>query len=345
MNILLDLVHPAHVHFFRHAIETLKDAGHSVAIASRNKDCTTDLLDDFNLKHTCISTQNDGRAISMAHELWHRNRRLKRIAKEHSSEVIAGVGGVSAAQTACLLRRRSVIFYDTEAARLQNALSYPFASRVVVPQCYTGWVPKRRVRRYRGYHELAYLHPNQFKPDRDIAIQNGLYEDGDTFLIRLVSWKANHDLGLSGWTRNILDAVVKRLKPLGRVLISSEQPLPDELRELEYDGCRASIHHLIGHCRLTIGESATMASESVVMGVPAVYAAPSYRGYISEQENRYQMVKYVPIPTPNTLLSAINAMLNADPDLFRANHARLLADCVDVTEMVCNSLTGIEDAA
>jgi hypothetical protein len=309
MNVLLDIVHPAHAHFFRHPIELLKQAGHDVTIASRDKDCTLALLDGFGLEHVCISSQNKGHPLAMARELLVRNRGLIALARRCRSDVISGVGGVAAAQSANSLGIPSVVFYDTEAARLQNALTYPLATSIVVPSCYSGRLPNRKSKRYRGYHELSYLHPARFEPDREVAIGNGLAESGDTFLIRLVSWQANHDLGLNGWTDETLDAVVEMLDSRGRVIISSEAALPEELREFQYSGDPDKIHHLLGHCRLLVGESATMASEAVVMGIPAVYAAPTRRGYISEQEERYGLARHAPNPSPSAVVEAIEGLL------------------------------------
>ena len=57
MNILFDIIHPAHVHLFRHLIEHLKANKHKVTIVSRNnKDVTCDLLDHYGFEHISISS-------------------------------------------------------------------------------------------------------------------------------------------------------------------------------------------------------------------------------------------------------------------------------------------------
>ena len=119
-----------------------------------------------------------------------RDRALYKLAMSFRPEVMAGIGGVFIAHVGAMAGIPSVVFYDTENAMLQNAITYPFASCVVVPECYRAWVPRRRHIRYRGYHELSYLHPKYFTPDRERALANGLDPDRDTFLLRLVSWQA-----------------------------------------------------------------------------------------------------------------------------------------------------------
>lgn len=338
MKVLLDLVHPAHVHFFRHPIRLLQEAGCDVHVASRDKDCTIDLLDAYGISHCCLTTQNSGGTFGMARELLARDFALWKFAREIQPNILAGVGGVAACQVARAIRRPSILFYDTEEARLQNALSYPFATKVAVPRAYTGWVPRKKQLRYRGYHELAYLHPNCFKPELHTAVDNGLDPGRDNYLIRLVSWKANHDFGLAGWDTETLRGTVGLLAKKGKVLISAESPLPPELEEFSYKGGRAQIHHVMAHCRLVVGESATMASEAVVMGVPAIYAAPSYRGYIQEQQDRFGMAAFVATPSLTAIAETIETFLGLPREVLRARYKRLLEDCVDVPRFIADTL-------
>ena len=67
--------------------------------------------------------------------------------------------------------------------------------------------------------------------------------------------------------------VSERLRAHGRVRVSSESPLPAHLDAHRYRGDPGEIHHVMAFCRAVIGESATMASEAAVLGVPAVYEA------------------------------------------------------------------------
>lgn len=341
MRIILEVTHPAHVHFFRHPIDLLKGKGHDILITSRGKDCTLSLLDEINIPHQKISTAGTGGIFSMFHELARRDVVLFKTLRKFRADVIAGVGGTSAAHVGVLARCPSIIFYDTEEATLQNAITYPLASRIVVPESYRGWSPRRRTIRYRGYHELSYLHPGYFKPDRSIALHNGLAQEGDTFLIRLVSWNANHDLGLTGWDTPTLRRVVDALSARGKVLISSEAKLPNEFSALRYSGRQSAIHHVISFCRMVVGESATMASEAVVLGVPAIYAAPSYRGYISEQETCYGMSAFVSDPTAEAISGKINQLLALSNEELSRGHAQLLDDCVDVPKFIANTIVEV----
>ena len=338
MKVLFDITHPAHVHFFKNSILALQKGGHETLITSRHKDCTVELLDELGFAHTPLSSQNGGSPFAMARELLQRNVALYKIVKREKPDKLVALGGTSAAQIGFLTRTPSIIFYDTEDARLQNLLTYPFCTRIFVPECYQGWLPKRRGVRYPGFHELSYLAPQHFCPDKRKAIANGLDADRNNFFIRIVSWQASHDTGLKGWTRETLLEVGEFLGQHGKVIISSEAELPEALSSLAYTGPLNEVHHLLAFCRLYVGESATMASEAAVMGVPAIYAAPGFRGYVSHQEERFGMARFIREPTTSSISSACDEFLRMDHDEIDRRHQQMLSECVDVSQMITEIL-------
>ena len=334
MQILFDIGHPAHVHFFRNPIRQLTGKGHKILVTSRDKEVTHQLLDSLSIPHISLTSQADGSAALLFRELLVRDYRLYRKVREFRPDIMAGIGGIFIAHVGAVTGIPSLVFYDTENARLQNAMTYPLASRVIVPRCYEGWVPEHKTVRYPGYHELSYLRPGYFTPDRETAVRNGLAAEGDSFLIRLVSWKASHDLEEHGWDHSLLDYVVKQLAAQGRVIISSEQPLPATFREYNYRGDPAALHHVMAFCRGLIGESATMASECAVLGVPSVYAAQTGRGYTNEQESRYGLVQNVRSLDRGNLQAALDWVLGFDRNKALEARTRLLSETIDVAHFV-----------
>ena len=196
MRILIDIGHPAHVHFFRNAIQHWTSNGNEVRITIRDKDITRQLLDEYELDYVCLSRASVG-TLRMGGELIARNLRLWRIARVWRPDVMMGIAGVSVAQIGKLLGVPSVVFTDTESAILINKLLFPFATRVCTPDCYLHDIGPKQIR-YRGYHELAYLHPNYFIPDQTVLEDLGV-EPGEPYsIIRFVDWKATHDRGRRG---------------------------------------------------------------------------------------------------------------------------------------------------
>jgi len=337
MNILFDIGHPAHVHFFRHPIRNLQRLGHNITVTSRLKEFALELLDEFGIQHLPLSRLGKGGLLSLAQELIKRDIALLKVAKNNKIDIMAAIGGVSIAHVTRLTGIPSLVFYDTENAKLQNLITYPFASQVIVPRCYKAWLPKNHLR-YAGYHELSYLHPAVFTPDRNIAVDNGLASDGDTFFIRVVSWQASHDIGEKGWSKELLEKVVARLSMQGKVLISSESPLTDSLEKYAYQGKLSEVHHVLAFTKVYIGESATMASECAVLGVPAIYAAETGRGYTDEQEQRYGLVKNLQSIDWNSLENSIDNILKQPDNTWKNARQQLLNDTINVAEFVTDTI-------
>ena len=339
MRVIIDICHPAHVHFFYNPYRKLLDSGHEVLVTSRNKDVTLQLLELKGIDHQCLSVAPTNPSFfAFIKELIVRDFSLRRILKSFRPHVITAIGGTFAAHAALLTKTKSVIFYDTENAKLQNLITYPFVSELFVPNCYTGWTPESKTKRYHGYHELSYLHSNYFKPNRELALQNGVQPGRKNFFLRIVSWCANHDISESGWSDNFLEKIVDNLLPKGNVIISSERPLPTTFQKYIYTGDVNQLHHVLAHCDLFIGESATLASESVVLGVPAIYIANTSRGYIDEQQSKYKLVSVIDSFDLDRTLGAIDKFFSLDASTLNSLHQTLLDSNIDVAEFVFQKL-------
>lgn len=329
MRFLIDICHPADVHFFRHPVALLRERGHEVLVTSRVKDVAIPLMDSLGWQHMPLSTASSGKPLGILKELMLRDLAMYRVVREFRPHAMAANGGIFVAHTGFATRTPSLVFFDTETARMQNLLTYPFASQVVVPHCYKGWLPKHS-QRYKGHHELSYLRPERFTPDSAIAQANGIDPKRDNFLIRLVAWQANHDIGEVGWSDALLKAVVSHLSRLGNVIISAEGRLPADLQPLAYRGDPLQLHHVMAHCRLLVGESATMTSEAASLGVPAIYAARTILGYTTEHERRYSLVRNIRTLQADTILPVIDEMLAEPSNTWSSRRRHLLDETIDV---------------
>jgi predicted glycosyltransferase len=71
---------------------------------------------------------------------------------------------------------------------------------------------------------------------------------------------------------------------------------------------------------LVVGESATMASEAAVLGVPAIFISTTPRGYTNEQEHRYGLVKNFKPSQQTECLRAIEAIVSRPIEKLRQEH-------------------------
>ena len=332
MRILIDILHPAHVHVFKNFIWEMQKRGHTIKITSRSKDIANKLLDAYKLEYTNISHPSKS-FLGMAWEFFYRAYKLYKIGRKFKPDVLIGCTGTTISPVGKLLGKPVFIFYDTEIVPISNMLSYPLATYVCTPDCYSKKIGKQHVK-YNGYHELAYLHPNRFKPDESILKKIGLSKDEKFFIVRFVSWNTIDHIGKLGF--NNKKDLVETLERYGKVLITSEIALPKEIEKYQIKIPPEEIHHVMAFATMVIGESATMASEAAALGVPAIYVSTNWRGYTNQLESKYGMVYN--FNNQEKATAKIIELLN-DKDLkdkWMKKREIMLKDKTDVTEWIVN---------
>jgi len=339
MKVVITVQHPAHVHFFRHAMDELEGAGHEVHVFARDKEITTELLDAFDIPYEVLAGKA-GSLLSLAATQLGFEYRLYRRARRIDPDVMAAIGGVTVAHVAPLVGARSVVFTDTEHATLINTLTHPVADSVYTPECYTDDVGTKQVR-YPGYHELAYLHPARYSPNPDVFHGLDASPDDRLAVVRLNGWDSSHDVGQTGLAD--VHETVERLRAAGAaVLVTSEVPLPSDLRRYRVDIDPRRIHDLLAHADLFVGEGATMAAESAVLGTPAVYANSLRMGYTDELDEEYGLLFNFPGEEHHdaALDRAVGILESDAASKWERRRERLLDEKVDTTEVVLDALRG-----
>lgn len=340
IRILFDLVHPANVLVFYHTIQRLKRAGAEVRIASRHKDVLIPLLDEFGFEHTPISRAGSGKS-GLAKELIQRDYRLWKIARSFRPHVMVGFGGVAISHVGKLTGIPSISFYDTEHARLQIRLALPFISEWHVPHSWRGREAEGRTFRFPGGKQFAYLHRDHFAPSAEIARAAGWDPTRDNFMIRTVAWRAAHDSGRSGFSAERLREIVAFLGARGKVHISAEGDLPDDLEPMRCRGTAGQFHHLLAHCRLYCGESITIASEAVMLGVPVLLQIDKEYCYVTEQQDAGLIARLTPKDDART---ALQNVLAEDIGAFRRRSREYVASKGDVNDYVLSQIVRVATA-
>lgn len=331
MRILIDISHPAHVHFFRNAISTWHEHGHLVRVVSRDKDITRDLLNRFHIPNKVLSKARAG-VFGWAGEMLVHTARLLPLVLTFNPHVMLQIGGIFVCPVGWLTFRPAWAFTDTENATLSNFISFRFAHRLFTPECYKLNHGSRHIR-YPAFHELAYLHPRHFTPDHSVLAPFGLKPDDPFFIVRFVAWESAHDIGQKGFSLPNKIKLVSELARHGRVFVSSEAPLPPSLKTYASPIPVDQIHHFIAQATLVVGESATMASEAAVLGTPSVFVSPTGRGYTDVQERKYGLVFNFKDSEQDNALDMVKELIATSypKDHWEKKRRRLLQDSIDVT--------------
>lgn len=331
-RVLIEVVHPAHVLFFANPIRELRTLGHEVLVASRHKDVTTELLDAFEIEHHCLSTASSG-LCGMAAELIKRDYSLLHLSRQFQPHIMCGFGGVSISHVGRALNIPAIGFYDTDHAVLQQRLTLPFIRQQYVPDQYDGPSWPKKLTRFHGIKAISYLHPNRFIADASKAKSAGLAGATANFMIRTVNWQSNHDIGRAGWSHKSTLKIVEHLSKRGKVHISSEGLLPSELQPFAYQGSVGDFHHLLAHCDLYVGESATVATEAFMLGVPSIYAVDDRRSYIDDLAEKGLLVKSIPSSTEELLDVLDDCLASTNQELI-AKRDDWLREQVDLAQYV-----------
>jgi len=332
VKLLFNIGHPAQVHLFKNLIWELDRRGHECKITTIAKDVSLHLLDAYGFEYDIVGRAKPTFATK-AIELVRIESRLYRIARSFRPDIlIGGVGNVYVTHIGNLIHKPSIVFDDTEHAKIDHLLMDPFVSVICTPSCYRNNIGTKQFR-YHGYHELAYLHPNYFTPNPDTLIELDLTETDPLIIVRFVSWQASHDAGQHGIRNKI--GLVKSLEQYGRVLITSEGALPPELERNRVRASPEKMHDLLYYASLYIGEGATMASECAVLGTHAIYVNTLRLGYTDEEEEKYGLVFNFSDPDEmedGVLKKAIELLGRDDLQVIgRKKQKKLLEDKIDVT--------------
>ncbi len=333
MRILIDLQHPADLHFFRNAVRGLREKGHEVKLTGRDKDILVDLAEEYDLEVEVFGVARSG-AVNLTRELFYRWWRLWKIVREWQPDRMLAVAGTYISLVGWLPGIETHVFYDTEHATLSNLLAYPFATCLHVPRCYKNPI-RWRHERYDGYQELAYLHPDCFEPDPEIREELGVAPDESYVLGRFVGWGAAHDMGKTRLSNDQKCRLVQKISDEARVFLSVEGELPVDLEPYRLRTPLSKIHDVIAHASMVFGESGTMSSEAAVLGVPAVYINPLELGYLHEQETRYGLVRcFHPDDFKSAEHACMDTLEKAEQGCYQSNHQDLLTGSTNVSNMI-----------
>lgn len=269
MNIVIDLGHPGHFHYFKHAIRKM-GSNHKFLIFARDRKYVKELLEEEGLEYV---NRGPGRNSFFGKfiYLFQANYLIYTKCKAFKPDLFLSFSSSYVAQVAFLMNKPHIAINDTEHEdRLHSILTYPFSSSILTPECYLNDLGKKHLR-FKAVIEDLYLHPGYFDPDPDISKILGIGKDDEFVILRFVSWNAHHDYRQSGMTIDTKREIIRILKSNYKIFISSEGDLPEEFMKYALDIDPSKMHSVLAKASMFIGESATMASESVLLGVPAIY--------------------------------------------------------------------------
>lgn len=342
MKVLFDLGHPADVHLFKNSIRHCYRQGYQVQIVIRPRDNMRELLDRYGFPYRSIGHFDT--PLSKIWGIFRIGLVLNRITRQFRPDLMVSFGSPYSAHLSWFYHIPSITLVDTEPKFMTPFYFYyrvvfqPFVKKVFLPESFTSHFSAPRIVRYRGYKELAYLHPNHFRVQPEVLKPLNLRRDERNIVVKFAATDAIHDVNYRMFPSNEARVrFVRELQRFGRVFVSSEVEIP-ELSHLFVRLAPGDIHHLLAVADLYVGEGATMAAEAGVLGTPWVFLYNHSLGYLQEQQNRYGLGRIC--TTPAAALAAAEKILSLANarQLWQQKRRRLLDDHIDVTEMIVGEI-------
>ncbi len=341
MNVLISISHPAWAHQFNNIIKLLKERGHNVIILVIKKDKNWEVLDEYGIDYIVIGNTTGKNKIDKAFIVITSTIKHLYYGIKYKADVYIGRPSPMMAIASFFHRKKNIAYCDTERSVESLWFSKKLSYKILTPKLYRKDLGKVHMR-VETFKELFYLHPNYFKPNpKDLKLVN--LKEGEKFtFLRFVAWNASHDLGHKGFSNEEKMKLIKHLEKYGKVLLSSEEDLPEEFDKYKIKVPHKKLHSIMSFAQLFVGDGLTMAFECNVMGVHAIFSSELTSGAGDEIEKVYKLLYQID-DRKNMLEKTIKKSkeLLEKKDLRKEGHKKLkklLKDKIDINEWWVNYL-------
>lgn len=272
MRILLDIGHPAHVHYFKHVIQGLNRTGCQVIVVARAKEITFELLKAYNIPFFSRG-RGKNNLLGKFFYLFYGTLRIIKIAKKNKIDFFISFASPYNALASVFYRKPNITFDDTEHNIFNHRLYVPLSDVILTPESFKKDFGDKHIR-FKGTMDSAYLHPAYFK-HKDVQFANTSNPDKKTIILRFVSWNATHDINQKGFSVDQIRKLIEKLRGMACIFVSSEKALPDDLHKYNLKIAPEEMHHYLAKADLLIGESGSMATEAAYLGTHSIVLNPA----------------------------------------------------------------------
>ena len=166
MKILIDIGHPAHVHYFKNFIWNMKKRGHEFVISARDKEVTHQLLKAYKIYFHSRGSGGKGLFNKMIY-FFEGDYKIYKLVKVFKPNLLLSFASPYLAHISKLTGIPHIVLDDTENNKWNHRLYAPFSAVILTPSCFSKNLGVKQIF-FNSYMELCYLHPNYFKPDINI---------------------------------------------------------------------------------------------------------------------------------------------------------------------------------
>ena len=289
MKILININHPAHVHYYRNFIKLMEAKGHQFCVINRDSKMINQLLDYYGIEHT-IRNKRPEKKGTIPSLMYLLKMILWCIRKSFAfhPDMYMGFASSACAITAWMFRKPSILIDDTEHNSMTHKLYMPVCSKVLTPFYFKKDLGnKDKQIRFNAYVEQLYLHSAYYENNEQVLKELNV-KPKEYVIIRYVAYDAHHDLKVHPIPEEVKKTIVKEISKQYKVFVSLEKSVKDPFYDdYELKISPEKMHDLEANAKFMVAEGATMASEAFLLGVPYLYLNPLMVGYIDYQCTHY----------------------------------------------------------
>ncbi|MES2588252.1 MAG: DUF354 domain-containing protein [Bacteroidota bacterium] len=268
-TIVFELNHPKHYLQYKFVAHYLKrEFGYKVLFVLKKKDVLISLLENDKQDFFLIQT-NSKSLVSKLFSFYSYLRKYNTFLRENEVDLIVSKASPYAAILSKISKVKSIITPDSEVVALTNKFVAPLSNLIITPKVFARNFGEKQIK-IAGLFEEQYLSPNYFQADKKVLLENGFNPDEKYVLLRFVAWAANHDIGKAGFSLSEKNELVEELSKTGKVYISSESELPENLKAYQLKINPSLMHQVLHFANLYVGDSQTMATEAALLGTPSI---------------------------------------------------------------------------
>lgn len=331
-RVLFDLNHPADFHLFKRLMRQLKESAYSIRVVARDKECLHELLESEGVAFISRGRGSHSLAGKYIYAAWNLAVLLFQLIRFRPG-IAMSLSSPYLALLSSITGITCITYDDTDL----NPRLLPLIRRstcILSPATYPHKFHNNHFR-LPVFKEMAYLHPTVFQADQ---------ESKDVFvrITRTDSVHHSHDSRLE------LDPLFEKIKLLSQqhpICLSSEVTLDSDHIDAVRRANPLHIHKDLAACRVFWGNSATMAAEAAVLGIPAIFVSAEKFAYISELE-AYGLLFYFHPSQLQLSLEKLEQILAGNPsgEEFSEAHTRMLTEKIDITAFMAWLLEKLPDS-
>ncbi|MGC8858372.1 MAG: DUF354 domain-containing protein [Ignavibacteria bacterium] len=269
MRITVDIMHPAHLNFFKNSIMQLSEEGHQIDVIVLNRGKLPEIAKrEYNSFSITVMGRHRGNFFSILLEAnILKFFKLLKFVYNKKVDIGLSVGSFILGGALKVFGLPNIQFDDDPERKINVILEKITSTKLLFP---ASVLRGRKIDNFYGLKEWAYLSPKYFEPKIETLTELGLREKEYIFVREVDTGSLNY----VGQEKNIIASVANLLPQNYKYVLSLENKkmlsqYPSNWMVLQEPV--SDIHSLMYFSLAVISSGDSMAREGAMLGVPSVY--------------------------------------------------------------------------